>query len=95
MEETKKYAGFKWRWIAIGAMVVLGVASLLVVGGMSYTLGREHGYSKLEKEIVYALALNNSTNVGKFMVDKLKDGRTTIALKERALSENVEALLHK
>lgn len=93
MEETKKYARIKFRWVAIVVIIVFTVASLVVVGGMGYTLGRDHGYGQLEKEIVYALALNNGTNVGKFLVDKLKDGRTTIALREMALSEKAEALL--
>lgn len=82
MEDNKKYDSFKWRWIVIVLIVMVVVTSLLVVGGMAYKLGHKHGYFQLEKEIVYALALNKSKHVGKFLVAKLDNGGTIIALNE-------------
>ena len=90
MEDNKQYGFFKWRGIAITVMVISIVASLLVVGEMAYKLGREHGYSQLEKEIVYALALNKSKHVGKFLIAKLDSGGTIITLNELHFSAELE-----
>lgn len=90
MKDNKPYGSFNWRWVAIGVVVVFMVASLVAVGGIAYKLGREHGYSQLEKEIVYALALNKSKHVGKFLVAKLESGGTIIALNELPFSNEVK-----
>ncbi len=76
-------------------MVMIMVASLLVVGVTAYKLGREHGYNQLETEIVYAIALNKSKYVGKFLVAKLENGGTIIALNELSFAEEMEAQLRK
>jgi uncharacterized membrane protein YdfJ with MMPL/SSD domain len=90
MEDNKKNGCFKWRWVAIAVMVILIVAILLVTGGTADKLGREHGYSQLEKDIVYAIALNKSNHVGKFLVAKIRDGGTLIALKQLHFSVEIE-----
>ena len=89
-KENNKKENSQWRWVVISLTIVLVLASLLIVGGMSYKLGHEHGYNQLEKEIVYALALNKSKHVGKFLVAKLESGGTIIALNELQFSVEME-----
>ena len=89
-EKNIKTENFQWRWVVIAVTIVFVIPSLLAVGGMSYKLGREHGYNQLEKEIVYALALNKSKHVGKFLVVKLESGGTIIALNELQFSVEME-----
>jgi hypothetical protein len=82
MENYKKDGCFKWLRIATTVVVVImAVASLLVVGIVTYNLGHEHGYNQLEKEIVYSIALDRSNNVGNFLVAK-EDSGTIITLKK-------------
>ncbi len=90
MEENKACGGIKWRWIAVAVMVIAIAVSLLAVGVTGYKLGHARGYDLLEKEIVYAIALNKSNNVGKFLVAKLDNGATLIALKELYVSAEVQ-----
>jgi ABC-type phosphate transport system permease subunit len=91
MENYKKDGCFKWLRIATTVvMVILAAVSLLVVGVTTYKIGHKHGYNQLEKEIVYAIALNKSNHVGKFLVAKLEDGGTIIALKKLDLSLDFE-----
>jgi len=90
MEENKACGSFKWRWIVVTVIVLAIAVSLLGVGATAYKVGHAHGYSQLEKEIVYAIALNKSNNVGKFMVAKLDNGATLIALKELYISAEVQ-----
>jgi hypothetical protein len=83
MENNKKDSFFNWlRFTTTFVIIILAVASLLVVGATAYKIGHEHGYNQLEKEIVYAIALSKSKRVGKFLVAKLDNGGTIIALNE-------------
>lgn len=87
MEDNNIKSSFKWRWAAVVVIIILVVASHLAAGVMSYQLGREHGYSQLEKDIVYAIAINNSKRVGNFLVAKIEDGGTIISLNENFLKK--------
>lgn len=87
MEEVKKDNTFNLRLLVIGIIVLLIIASQVAIGATAYKLGREHGYNQLEREIVYALALSKSKHVGKFLVAKLDDGGTIIALNEHPFAE--------
>ena len=89
-EVSRKNGNFQWRWVITGAAIVLIIVSLAAVAGFSYKLGHEHGYNQLEREIVYALALNKSKHVGKFLVAKLENGGTVIALNELQFSVEVD-----
>ena len=89
MEDNKNKSSFKWRLAAIVVIVILIVASQLAVGVMSYKLGRAHGYSQLEKEIVYAIAINNGRRVGNFLVAKIDNGGTLISLNENFLESEI------
>lgn len=90
MDDTTLRRGFKWRWIIVIAAVVFVLASEAAVGLIAYRLGREQGYSQLEKEIVYAIAIHNSKRVGNFLVAKVDNGGTIIALNENPFDGEIK-----
>lgn len=95
MEEKKDRSGFRWRWVAAAVLTVTIIASMLSVGIVAYNVGHEHGYKQLEKELVYAIAIHNSKRVGNFLVAKVDNGGTIIALNESSQEEDVSGDLIK
>ena len=95
MEEKKDDSSFKWRWVAAAVIMVIITVSMLGVGVMAYKIGHEHGYKQLEKELVYAIAINNSRRVGNFLVAKVDNGGTIIALNESSQEGDLSAGLMK